>query len=170
MSVAAEGDPAPATTRRTVVTAADYRDAERVVDLLSDQGFPVEGVSIVGTGLRSVERVSGRLTIGRAALMGAAQGATIGVLFGALFGLFFATAAGFFGLVLYGLVAGTLWGALWGAVFQYARRRRRDFASVIETRADRYEVQVDDSVAGEAEHLLERMRGRPAASSTRTTN
>jgi predicted lipid-binding transport protein (Tim44 family) len=89
--------------------------------------------------------------------MGAAQGATIGVLFGALFGLFFTTVADFFGLVLYGLVAGAVWGSLWGAIFQYARRGRRDFASVVETRADRYEVQVDDGLAGEAERLLERM-------------
>jgi hypothetical protein len=157
MSIAATRDPVPSGARRTVATKANYREAERAVDWLSDQGFPVERVSIVGTGLRSVEQVVGRVTTGRAALMGAAQGATIGVLFGALFGLFFTTVAGFFGLVLYGLVAGTVWGALWGAIFQYARRGRRDFASVSETRADRYEVQVDDGVAGEAERLVERI-------------
>src|SRR4051794_13196925 len=43
-----------------------YREAEQVVDRLSDVGFPVERVRIVGTGLRSVERVMGRLTKGRA--------------------------------------------------------------------------------------------------------
>jgi len=41
------------------------------------------------------------------------------------------------------------------AFAQYAQRGRRDFYSVAETRADRYEVQVDDSVAAEAERLLE---------------
>jgi hypothetical protein len=158
MSIAAKRDPAPADARRTVATEANYREAERDVDWLSDQGFPVERVSIVGSGLRSVEKVLGRVTTGRAALMGAAQGATIGVLFGALFGLFFTTVAGFFALVLYGLVAGALWGSLWGAIVHYAQRGRREFGSVIETRADRYEVQVDDEVAEEAERLLERMR------------
>jgi hypothetical protein len=158
MSVAAKRDPAPVDARRTVATEATYREAERDVDWMSDQGFPVERVSIVGSGLRSVEKVLGRVTTGRAALMGAAQGATIGVLFGALLGLFFTTVAGFFGLVLYGLVAGALWGSLWGAIVHYAQRGRREFGSVIETRADRYEVQVDDEVAGEAERLLERMR------------
>jgi hypothetical protein len=158
MSIAAKRDLARADARRTVATEANYREAERDVDWLSDQGFPVERVSIVGSGLRSIEKVLGRVTTARAALMGAAQGATIGVLFGALFGLFFTTVAGFFGLLLYGLVAGVLWGSLWGAIVHYAQRGRRDFGSVIETRADRYEVQVDDAVAGEAERLLERMR------------
>jgi heat induced stress protein YflT len=146
--------------RRTVATESNYRDAERAVDSLSDRGFPVEHVSIVGTGLRSVEQVSGRLTTGRAAARGAGQGAMIGLLFGLLFGLFFTNAADFFGVVLYGLVAGTVWGTLFGAISQYATRGRRDFYSVGETRADRYEVQVDDSVAGEAERLLEPMRAR----------
>ena len=147
-------DPAPAGARRTVATEANYRDAERAVDSLSDQGFPVEHVSIVGTGLRTVEQVAGRLTTGRAATMGAGRGATIGLLFGLLFGLFFTNAPDFFGVVLYGLVAGTLWGALFAAIAQYAQRGRRDFYSLAETRADRYEVQVDDSVAREAERLL----------------
>jgi hypothetical protein len=140
-----------------VATEPDYREAERAVDWLSDNGFPVEHVSIIGTGLRSVEQVSGRVTTGRAAMIGAGQGATIGLLFGLLFGLFFTNAADFFGVVLYGLVAGTVWGSLWGAIAHSARRGRRDFASVAETRADRYELQVDDNWAAEAARLLEQM-------------
>ena len=90
--------------------------------------------------------------------MGAAQGATIGLLFGLLFGVFFTNLGDFFGILLYGLVAGAVWGALWGAIFHYAQRGRREFGSVIETRADRYAVQVDDDAAGEAERLLGRMQ------------
>ena len=41
---------------------------------------------------------------------------------------FFTTVAGFFGLLLYGLVAGALWGSLWGAIVHYAQRGRREFA------------------------------------------
>lgn len=37
---------------------------------------------------------------------------------------------------------------------------QRDFGSVADTRADRYEVQVDDGFAGEAERLLARMPSR----------
>jgi hypothetical protein len=155
MSIAATSDPVPTGARRTVATEVNYLEAERAVDWLSNHGFPVERVSIVGTGLRSVEQVLGRLTTGRAALMGSAQGASLGLLFGALFGLFFTNVGAFFSVVLYGLVAGIVWGGLFGAVVQFARRGRRDFASVAETRADRYEVQVDDAVAGEAERMLD---------------
>jgi hypothetical protein len=162
MSIAATRDPAPASARRTVATEANYREAERAVDWLSDQGFPVQRVSIVGTGLHSVEQVFGRVTTGRAAVIGAAQGATLGLLFGLLFGLFFTNVGDFFGVVLYGVVAGTVWGAMWGAIVHYAQGGRREFASVTETRADRYEVQVDESVAGEAGRLLGRMPPRVA--------
>ena len=37
---------------------------------------------------------------------------------------------------------------------------RRDFASVAQTRADRYEVQVDVGFAGDAERLLSRTPSR----------
>jgi hypothetical protein len=161
-SAATPQDPAPAGPRRAVAGGPEYEDAERAVDWLSDQGFPVERVSIVGIGLRSVEHVIGRVTTGRAAAMGAAQGAWIGLLFGVFFGVFFTTTAAFFGVVLYGVVTGIVWGALWRAIVQYMQRGRRDFGSLTETRAERYEVQVDDSVAGEAERLLERMPPVPA--------
>jgi hypothetical protein len=87
--------------------------------------------------------------------MGASQGAMIGLLFGVLFGLFFTGAAGFFGVVLYGLVAGAFWGAILGGLFHYAQGGRRDFSSVAETRADSYELQVEDSAADEAQRLLD---------------
>jgi hypothetical protein len=157
MSTVPTQDSAPS-ARRTIATFSEYQDAERAVDWLSDQGFPVERVTIVGTGLRYVEQVSGRVTTGQAALNTAGQGAMIGLLFGLLFTLFFDLSTGdFFGVLLYGLVAGTVWGAIWGAVFHWAQRGRRDFASTRDTRADRYELQVEESSADEAKRLLERM-------------
>ncbi|HEX2411769.1 MAG TPA: general stress protein, partial [Solirubrobacteraceae bacterium] len=66
--------------RRTIASYTDYQDAERAVDWLSDQGFAVERGAIIGTGLRSVEQVTGRMTIGRGALVGAGEGALIGAL------------------------------------------------------------------------------------------
>ena len=86
------------------------------------------------------------------------QGAWIGLFFGLLFSLFFdLSTGGFFGLLLYGIVTGAVFGALWGAMFQWLQRGRRDFASVAQTRADRYEVQVDESTADEAQSLIARM-------------
>jgi hypothetical protein len=145
-------------SRRTVRTFGDYESAERAVDWLSDKGFPVEHVVIVGSGLRYVEQVGRRVTTGTAALTGAGQGALLGLLWGLLFGLFFTVdTGGFFGVLAYGVVIGVLFGAAFGAISHSAKGGRRDFDSVAQTRADHYEVQVDEGFAGEAEQLLARM-------------
>ena len=143
-------------SRTTIASFDDYADAQRAVDRLSDEGFPVERVSIVGTGLRYVEQVTGRLTTGRAALIGATQGAALGALFGLVFGLIFTIDPdpAILFLVLYGLVAGAIFGALLGAITQAATGGTRDFASVAGMQADRYEVMVDDDVADRAARIL----------------
>ncbi|WP_338418198.1 general stress protein [Nocardioides houyundeii] len=47
-----------------------YEEAQRAVDHLADAQFPVENCMIVGTDLKQVERITGRLTWGRVALAG----------------------------------------------------------------------------------------------------
>jgi hypothetical protein len=149
--------PAPSATRRTVASVTSYADAERAVDTLSDRGFPVEHVAIVGTGLRYIEQVSGRVTTGRAALMGLGYGAMLGLFWGLLFGLFFTVdSGGFFGVLAYSLLVGIVFGAIFGAVSHSAAGGRRDFASAAQTLADRYEVQVDEAFADQAQRLLAR--------------
>lgn len=39
-----------------------YQDAQHAVDYLADQRFPVQNLSIVGTDLKSFERITGGLT------------------------------------------------------------------------------------------------------------
>ena len=73
--------------RRKIASYADYADAERAVDWLADRGFPVEHGAIVGMGLRSVEQVEGRMTPGRAALVGAAAGIFMGAFLALLAGI-----------------------------------------------------------------------------------
>jgi hypothetical protein len=154
--------PTPPGARRTIRTSTSYQEAERAVDWLSDHGFAVEGATIVGSGLRYVEQVGGRLTTARAALAGAGQGAWIGLFISVLFSLFFGLSSGdYFGLLLYGIVTGTLFGALWIGLLHYLQRGRRDFSSIAQTHADHYEVQVDERVAGEAEKLLAQMPAAP---------
>jgi hypothetical protein len=144
--------------RRTVAEYSSYRDAERAVDRLSDQNFPVERVAIVGTGLRSIEAVIGRVTTWRAALTGGVQGAVIGFFFAVLFGLFL-SGPEFLGLLAYALATGVVTGAIFGAVWHAAQGGRRDFASIGGTYAERYEVQADEQVADEARRLLDPARG-----------
>src|SRR6202042_2737760 len=62
--------------------------AQRAVDELADEGFPVSKLDIIGSDLRLVERVTGRLTKARAAGAGAIAGMWAGLLIGLLLGLF----------------------------------------------------------------------------------
>jgi hypothetical protein len=153
-------------SRRTIASFDDYADAQRAVDRLSDEGFPVERVSIVGTGLRYVEQVTGRMTTGRAALWGAAQGSALGALFGLVFGLIFTIDPdpALLLLVLYGLVSGAIVGALLGAITHAATGGTRDFASIAGMQADRYEVMVDDDLADRAAGILRSLRPNTARS------
>src|SRR3954462_524181 len=65
-----------------------YEDAQRAVDFLSDNEFPVENCLIVGTDLKQLERVTGRLTTGRVALGGFLSGVWLGLLIGLVFSIF----------------------------------------------------------------------------------
>ena len=142
--------------RRVVASFATYAEAERAVDHLADQKFPVEHVSIVARDLKMVEQVTGRRGYLEAALQGLASGALIGCLIGWLFGVFnwFDPVTSAFWLAIDGLWFGALVGALFGLLLHALSRGRRDFDSVAGLSADRYEVLVDDEVAPEAARLL----------------
>ncbi|WP_199849682.1 general stress protein [Blastococcus sp. Marseille-P5729] len=144
----------PAST--VIATYRNYLDAQRLVDQLSDSGFPVQHVRIVGRGLHSVEQVLTRMTTGKAALAGAASGAWFGLLIGLLLSLF--VIGSWWRPLLLGVVLGAVWGAILGATGQAATRGQRDFASARRTEADSYEVEVDDTHAEEALNFAARQR------------
>lgn len=139
----------------TVASYPDYASAQRAVDYLSDNRFPVEHTAIVGTGLRLVENVLGRLTTGRAALAGAAGGAWFGLFIGLLLGIF--SNANWFGVVLTGLIIGAAWGAIFGAIAHAMTRGQRDFTSRSSLQAEQYAVVVDADYAEQARQLLVRL-------------
>jgi hypothetical protein len=143
-------------SRRSIAAFDSYEEAQDAVDRLSDAGFPVEHVTIVGRGLQYVEQVTGRLTMGRAALMGAAQGAVVGLVLSVLVSIFFTVrpSTAVVLLLLYGVVAGGIFGAIFGAIAHAATGGRRDFASVPGMQAERYEVMVDDELAPRALEVL----------------
>ena len=142
--------------RRAIVTYTNYADAQRAMDYLSDNAFPVERAAIVAEGLRIVEQVTGRLDYGRAALSGAINAGTLGAIVGFLLGLF--TTAPVFDLVSRGLLIGLVYGAVVGLVGKAMTGGRRDFTSVRAMQAERYRILVDEEVADEAAAALERMR------------
>jgi hypothetical protein len=138
---------------RSVATYTTYAEAQKAVDYLSDQGFPVEQVDIVGSDLRIVEQVTGRLTTGRAAMIGAGTGAWWGLFIGLLVGLF-TTGPEWVGLILGGLLIGAVWGAIFGFFAQWSTRGQRDFASQSGIVAGHYDVLVADAQAERARSLL----------------
>ncbi len=144
----------------TVAAYPDYPSAQQAVDYLSDNQFPVEHTAIIGTDLRLVETVLGRLTTGRAALAGAGSGAWFGLLIGVLFAIF--TNAFWLGVVIAAVLIGALWGAIFGAIAHAATRGRRDFISRSSLQASQYAVTVHPDHADQARGLLTRMTWRAA--------
>lgn len=138
----------------------EYAAAQKAVDYLSDEQFPVENIAIVGTELRQVERVTGRLTWGRVLVGGAGSGAWLGLLIGLILSLFtdgsstLATIAG-------GIGFGIVFGVVSAALGYSATRGQRDFSSVQSVIATKYEVMVEHKFLAQGQELLARMPGRP---------
>jgi hypothetical protein len=148
----------------TVAAFPDYESAQRAVDYLSDNQFPVEHSAIIGTDLRLVEKVLGRMTTGRAALAGAATGAWFGLLIGLLLSIF--TVSAWWALLLAGLVIGALWGTAFGAIAHAMTGGRRDFASRSRLEAGQYAVMVDADYAEQARQLLTRLNWQASGAGT----
>lgn len=137
-----------------VASFDDYDHAQAAVDRLSDEGFPVEMLDIVGCDLRTVERVTGRLTNARAAAAGAANGAWFGLFIALLVGLFTAGPT-WLGLILGGLLIGAAWGAIAGFAGHAMLRGRRDFTSVQALIAARYDLLARGGTVDQARQVLQ---------------
>ena len=133
-----------------------YERAQAAVDHLSDEKFPVENVTIIGSDLRQVEKVLGRMTTGRAIAAGAAGGAWWGLFVGLLLGIFSVDGSAWVGSVVTGLLVGLVFGALFGALGYAATRGRRDFTSASAIVAGRYDVMCNPTRAEEARAHLAR--------------
>jgi hypothetical protein len=115
-----------------------YKEAQRAVDYLADNEFPVQDVTIVGVEPMLVERVSARLTWGRVLSAGAASGAWLGLFVGLLLSLF--TTTGGLGPILIGMASGIVFGLASAAVRYGATKGQRDFVSQSQLVARRYDV------------------------------
>lgn len=145
-----------------VASYGSYEEAQAAVDRLSDEMFPVEHLDIIGSDLRLVEHVTGRMTKSRAAAAGAAGGAWFGLLVGLLVGLF-TTGPVWLGLILGGLLFGALWGAVLGWAGHAATGGRRDFSSTRALAASRYDLVARGGHAEQGRVILQRqgMSGTP---------
>jgi len=135
-----------------------YENAQKAVDYLSDNQFAVENCMIVGTDLRQVERVTGRLTRGRVVGAGALSGMWMGLFVGLIFALFDPTHSPTWA-VLATVAFGAVFGVVWALLGYAATKGRRDFTSVSQVVATRYEVLVEHKLAEQGRALLAKMPG-----------
>ncbi len=145
---------------------SSYLDAQKAVDYLADQQFPVQMVSIVGNELKMVERVTGRLTYPRVALSGAASGMWFGLFVGVMLS-FFSPTGGYFSIIT-SVLMGAAFFMLFGIVTYAMQRGKRDFTSTSQVVATSYDVVVSFEAAHEARRLLQQLpmtksEGAPAA-------
>ena len=139
-----------------------YDEAQKAVDHLADQEFPVNNIAIVGTDLRLVERVTGRKTWGTVLAGGVQSGISTGLMIAILMYLF-NPGTDFFAMFLTALVIGVVIGVIFALIGNALSRGRRDFTSVTQTVATKYEVLCEHKVAGQARQLLAGMDGARAA-------
>ncbi len=110
-----------------IASFGTYLDAQAAVDHLSDKSFPVQFVTIVGTDLKMVERVTGRLTYARVTLAGLAAGAWFGLFVGILLYMFGGSEVGL--SVLAAIALGAGFGALFSLISYAFTGGKRDFTS-----------------------------------------
>ncbi|MEA5453184.1 general stress protein [Sinomonas sp. JGH33] len=155
------GSPGPVNQARSlpqgdvVGSYTSYLDAQKAVDYLADQQFPVELVAIVGNDLKLVERVTGRLSYPRVALNGALSGMWFGLFVGVLLS-FFSTGAGIPSIIT-SVLMGAAFFMLFGIVTYAMQRGKRDFTSTSQVLPTSYDVVVAFEAAVEARRLLHQL-------------
>lgn len=133
-----------------IATYENYLDAQRAVDYLSDKEFPVQHVTIVGSDLRMVERVTGRLTYPRVALAGALSGAWFGLFVGLILTLFSEEG----GALVPAIILGLGFGMLFGVISFMFTGGKRDFTSQSQIVAGNYAILCRTEHAQKASEVL----------------
>lgn len=155
-------NPTPSTSPRGVLKLKrpmsvaiydEYSDAARAVDYLGDRQFPVENLAIVGTDLKSVEKVTGNMTWGKVLGAGFAQGAMWAGMF-AIFMWLLQPGISLLTALLIGIVGFGGVGMLLAALQYRMRGGERDYTSTTAIIATHYEVLAEAEYVDRARHLL----------------
>ncbi len=137
---------------------ASYEEAQKAVDHLADAQFPVQNLAIVGTDLRSIERVLGRRTWATVIGQGVQSGLSTGLLVTFIMWLFMQP-ENFLGLLVSALLIGIVIGIGFAVLGYWMSQGKRDFTSVSRTVATRYELLSEHKVAAQARELLATLPG-----------
>lgn len=117
-----------------------YEEAQRAVDYLAGDDFPVADLTIVGVDLMLVERVLGKLSWGKVLMAGAMPGAWFGLLMGLLLSLFSEGQGLVYGPIMFGLAAGAVFGVVLAAANYGMNKGTRSFTTTSQLVAGRYDV------------------------------
>lgn len=129
-----------------------YLEAQHAVDTLADGAFAVQAVTIVGSDLRMVERVTGRLNYPRVAAAGALSGVWFGLFVGLIFSMF--SEGAFLVTIVTCAAIGAAFGMLFGVISYAFTGGRRDFTSASQVVASRYDLLCLPELADEARRRL----------------
>ncbi len=143
----------------TVASMREYERAQKTVSQLIAGEVPARDIAIVGQGVRTIERVTGRLGYAAAARSGAINGLLIGLLLSAI--LVLGNPEAPIQLFVAYLFIGVAIGMMLSLVTFAIVRRRRDFASVTQMAADHYEVTVLPASLAKARQVLGGQRPAP---------
>lgn len=131
----------------------EYADAAHAVDYLSDHQFPVETLAIVGTDLKSIEKVTGQMTWGKVLLAGFMQGGMWAAMF-SIFMWFMQPQLGLLTILAMAFIGFGLVGMAIAAMQYKMRGSDRDYTSTTAIIATHYEVLAEAEYADRARHLL----------------
>ncbi|PWD50325.1 hypothetical protein C8046_06305 [Serinibacter arcticus] len=137
-----------------IASFATYLEAQKAVDVLADGAFTVQAVTIVGSDLKMVERVTGRLSYPRVALAGALSGVWFGIFVGLLFSLFAGAEGNILATILTCAAIGAAFGSMFGVISYSFTGGKRDFVSSSQVVASRYSVLCLPDLAAEARDRL----------------
>ncbi len=129
-----------------------YAEAQGVVDYLADHQFEVDTTQIVGTDLRMIEQITGRLTWPRAILSGVASGVWFGIFVGLVINIL--TDTTFLRAMSFGIVWGVLFFGVFAAIGYGMTAGRRDFTSRSAIIPSRFDVLVEVGHSGHAQTVL----------------
>ena len=138
----------------------NYAQAQRAVDYLAENNFPLPDITIVGVDLMLVERVTGKLSWSRVVSTGIASGAWFGLFVGLLLSIFDGQGVGIVP-ILVGIAAGIVFGLIFASVGYASNRSRRDFQSASQLVAGRYDVLCQHQTAEKARDLIAKFSMRP---------
>lgn len=133
-----------------------YVEASKAVDTLIEAGFPPRAVTIVGSNVHVVEKVVGKLSPGRVAVMGAGRGMTWGLLLALVVMLTSDNIPVF--IPLLAVVAGIGAGVLLSVITWATSRNSKGFAAQAQLVATRYAILTSEQ-NDRAYQLLERTPG-----------